>query len=274
MSYQQLMTDISISVVTPSYNQSEFIEDNLQSVMNQSGADIEHVVVDGGSTDRTTDILEEYENRYNLQWISEPDNGQSDAINKGIEQATGDWIWWVNSDDYLLPNAVEKFANKIGDRDGCDVVYGDYIFVDSQGNEIDRKYSTRPSPFIHKHYYQFTGNHSAVIRRDVLQSLGGVDESLDYVMDTELLWRLLEADLDYIQIDSFLAARRLHEEAKTTGTPPVERLTEIRELKRQYHLSWYENVIPTPVLTVTAICLEGFYHTIDGRPHALRYLTQ
>jgi len=267
------MTDVSVSVVTPSYEQAEFIEDNLQSVLNQSGADIEHIVVDGGSTDGTIDILEEYEDRYNLRWISEPDDGQSDAINKGIERATGDWIWWVNSDDYLLPDAVEKFANEIDGREDVDVVYGDYIFVDSRKNEIGRKYSTRPSPFIHKHYYQFTGNHSTVIRRDTIQSLGGVDESLNYVMDTELLWRLLEADLDYIQINSFLGARRLHEEAKTTGSPPLERRTEIRALKRRYNYSWFENIAPQLALTVIAVVLEGIYHTIDGRPQALRHLT-
>jgi glycosyltransferase involved in cell wall biosynthesis len=266
------MSRFSVSVVTPSFEQAEFLEDNLQSVLNQSGADVEHIVVDGGSTDGTVELLEAYEDRYDLQWVSEPDDGQSDAINKGIEMATGDWICWVNSDDYLLPGAMETLAGALEDRPSAGVVYGDYLFVDAEGNEIGRKYSTPPSRFVHKHYYQFTGNHSMFIRRDTLESLGGVDEDLAYVMDTELLWRLLIADLELVQVQSFIGARRLHEAAKTTGTPPAERLAEIRELESRYGLSLIERVVPDKALAAMGLCLQATYHLLDGRPEALRYI--
>lgn len=266
------MSRFSVSVVTPSFEQSEFLEDNLQSVMNQSGAEIEHVVVDGGSTDGTVELLEAYEDRYDLQWVSEPDDGQSDAINKGIEMATGDWICWVNSDDYLLPGAIETLAETAENQPGADVVYGDYIFVDAAGNEIGRKYSTPPSRFVHKHYYQFTGNHSMAIRRDTIRSLGGIDESLEYVMDTDFLWQLLNADLEFSRVQSFIGARRLHDAAKTTGTPPPERHAEIRELKTRYGLSLFERMLPDSVLAAMGLGLQGMYHLLDGRPEALRYI--
>ncbi|WP_424002664.1 glycosyltransferase family 2 protein [Haloarcula salina] len=240
--------------------------------MGQSGAEIEHVVVDGGSTDGTVELLEAYEDRYDLKWVSEPDDGQSDAINKGIEMATGDWICWVNSDDYLLPGAMETLGGAAEGQPGADVIYGDYLFVDAEGNEVGRKYSTPPSRFVHKHYYQFTGNHSMVIRRDTLDSLGGVDEELEYVMDADLLWRLLTADLELVQVQSFIGARRLHEAAKTTGTPPPERQAEMRELKSRYGLSPFERVVPDRALAAAALGLQGTYHLLDGRPEALRYI--
>ncbi|WP_254279253.1 glycosyltransferase family 2 protein [Haloarcula marina] len=261
-----------VSVVTPSYEQAEFLEDNLRSVMEQTGPSVEHVVVDGGSTDGSVDILESYEDEYDLRWVSEPDDGQSDALNKGIEMATGRWLCWVNSDDYLLPGALEAFAEARRQNADCDVIYGDFVFVDAEGREIGRKYNTCPSRFVHKHYYQFTGNHSTFFRRGVLESVGGIDESLHYTMDTELFWRLLEADLEMTHVPGFLGARRLHEAAKTTGEPPAERLAEIRALKSGYDYTALERALPDKLLTAVAVALQGTYHTLDGRPEAIRHM--
>jgi len=240
--------------------------------MDQSGAEVEHVVVDGGSTDGTVELLETYEGRYDLRWVSEQDNGQSDAINKGVEMASGEWILWVNSDDYLLPGAIETLVKAAADQPGADVIYGDYLFVDAAGDEIGRKYSIPPSRFVHKHYYQFTGNHSLAIKRNTMRSLGGVGEKLEYVMDTAFLWKLLNADLDFVRVKAFIGARRLHEAAKTTGEPPPERLAEIRELKSRYELPLFEKILPDSLLAATAIGIQGWYHILDGRPEALRYL--
>lgn len=266
------MGEVFLSVVTPSYEQAEFISDNLKSVMQQSGASVEHIVVDGGSEDGTVEILREYEDRYELRWVSEPDDGQSHAINKGLEMATGEWICWVNSDDYLLPGAVESLARTADGHPESDMIYGDYIFVDEHGDTIGRKYSVRPSKFVHKHYYQFTGNHSMIIKRKLAQSLGGVNEELDYVMDTELLWRLLKAEIEMTQIQSFIGARRLHSNAKTTGDPSPARRKEIRELRKRYDLSRIERLVPRRLLTAAAFGIEAVYHVMDGRPEALRHM--
>ncbi len=99
---------IFISVVTPSYNQASFISDTIESVRNQSVSGVEHIVVDGGSKDGTLEILKRCPD---ITWISEPDRGQSDALNKGVARARGEWIVWINSDDCLLPQALEKFIS-------------------------------------------------------------------------------------------------------------------------------------------------------------------
>lgn len=266
------MTAPEVSVVTPSYQQAEYLEDTLRSVQSQTGPPVEHIVVDGGSSDGSVDILREYEDEYNLRWVSEPDDGQSYAVNKGIEMAEGEWLIWVNSDDFLLEDALDTFAKEVEERPDCDVIYGDHLFVDANGEEVGRKYNARPSKFVHKYYYQFTGNHSTFFRRGVLESLGGLDTSYDYSMDTELFWRVLQADLDIVHVNAFLAARRLHEDAKTTGPLPEKRLAENDRLERQYPTSRIERALPRPVLTVTAAGLQAIYHLLDGRPQAIWYM--
>ena len=266
------MTGPAVSVITPSYQHAEFLEDNLRSVQTQTGPSFEHVVVDGGSTDGTVELLRECEEDYDLRWVSEPDDGQSDALNKGIEMADGEWLIWVNSDDYLLDGALERFAEAIERTPNCDVVYGDHLFVDANGNEIGRKYNARPSKLVHKYYYQFAGNHSTFFRRGVLESIGGIDASYEYAMDTELFWRVLEADLNLARVRAFLAARRLHEDAKTTEPRPVERVGEIERVERQYPNSRVEQVLPRPVLTFAAAGLQACYHLLDGRPGAIRHM--
>lgn len=266
------MGDVFLSVVTPSYEQAEFLSDNLESVKEQSGASVEHIVIDGGSNDGTVDLLRQYEDHYDLQWVSEPDDGQSHAINKGLEMASGEWICWVNSDDYLLPGALESFVRSADKHRKSNLIYGDYIFVDKAGNTIGRRYSSRPSKFVHKHYYQFTSNHSLIIKRETLRSIGGVDEDLDYVMDTELLWRLLNEDLDMARIDCFVGARRLHEAAKTTGEPPTKRRKEIQELRtKRYRLSKVERKTPSKLLAIIGLIMVLIYHVLDGRPEAIKH---
>ncbi|WEL16680.1 Glycosyl transferase family 2 [Halorhabdus sp. SVX81] len=265
----QYMSDPAVSVITPSYQHAEFLADNLRSVRSQTGPSVEHIVVDGGSTDATVNLLRKFEDDYDLRWISEPDGGQSEAINKGIEMANGEWLIWVNSDDYLLEGALETFADVRDRNPTCDIVYGDHLFVDADGNEIGRKYNARPSTFVHKYYYQFAGNHSTFFKRDVLESVGGIDESYEYAMDTELFWRILDADIRMARVTAFLAARRLHEDAKTTGSPPEERTAEIKRLERQYPQTRIERLLPRPFLIVTAACLQACYHLLDGRPQAI-----
>src|SRR5712692_521613 len=123
---------LKLSVVTPSYNHADFIEDALQSVKGQNYPSVEHIVVDGASTDETCDILRRYSGRpgwEHLRWISEPDKGQSDAINKGFRMSRGDLVAWLNSDDYLLPGSLQAIAQYAAAHPDVDVVYGDSIFV-------------------------------------------------------------------------------------------------------------------------------------------------
>ncbi|MCK4733699.1 MAG: glycosyltransferase, partial [Methanophagales archaeon] len=114
-----------VSIITPSYNQGRFIEDALLSVKNQDYPNIEHIIVDGGSIDNTLEILRKYENEYNLRWISEPDEGQSGAVNNGFRMAKGEIIGWVNSDDgYFDVSAISSVVKYFDKYKGADVIYG------------------------------------------------------------------------------------------------------------------------------------------------------
>jgi len=120
-----------VTIVTPSYNQGEFIEETLQSVARQDYDHLEHVVVDGGSDDETVDVLKQYENRYDLRWVSEPDEGQSDAVNKGFEKARGDVVGWLNADDvYYTRQVITSVVDAFRERPDIDVVYGDDVLMD------------------------------------------------------------------------------------------------------------------------------------------------
>ncbi|HMR66226.1 MAG TPA: glycosyltransferase family 2 protein, partial [Anaerolineae bacterium] len=112
-----------ISIVTPSYNQADYLEATIQSVLAQVYPAVEHIVIDGGSTDTTLKILRKYERI--LQWLSEPDQGQAEAINKGFTKSTGEIVAWLNSDDIYLPGALHRVANFFSQHPEIDVVYGD-----------------------------------------------------------------------------------------------------------------------------------------------------
>ena len=126
---------LRFSIVTPSYNQARFIRRTIESVLGQEGAfDLEYLLVDGGSTDGTAAILEEYSPR--LQWISEPDRGQVDAINKGLERTTGDVVGWLNSDDVLLPGALQRAASAFAARPEVEWVHGRCRIIDEHDRRV------------------------------------------------------------------------------------------------------------------------------------------
>jgi glycosyltransferase involved in cell wall biosynthesis len=136
-----------VSIVTPSYNQGQFIETTLLSIKNQDYPKLEHIVVDGCSSDNTIEILKRYEREYNLKWIAERDKGQSDAINKGFKAAKGDIIGWLNSDDaYFDKHAVSYVANEFQRLPEVDVIYGNGVCIDDKNMTIWIRH-TIPSVF-------------------------------------------------------------------------------------------------------------------------------
>ncbi len=128
-----------LSVITPSYNCGAFIEDAILSVSQQEGVDVEHIVIDAASTDGTVDVIQQH----NLCWISEPDRGQSDAINKGFLRARGDLAGWLNADDYYLSGGLQAIALAAQQHPEADIFYGDCVFVDRAGNILRSKVEHR-----------------------------------------------------------------------------------------------------------------------------------
>jgi glycosyltransferase involved in cell wall biosynthesis len=202
-----------VSVVTPSFNQGAFIAETIESVLGQEGARIEYLVVDGGSTDATLDVLCGYGDR--TRWISEPDRGQADAINKGWRRTSGEIIAWLNADDVYLPGAVRQVVEVFASRPEVDAVYGDCDYVDAGGRRLE-PYPTRPYDYLAlvREARNYIPQPATFLRRRVLDRVGPLDESLHYVMDFDYWLRLgLHHTMAYLPVR--LAATRLHPGAKS-----------------------------------------------------------
>jgi glycosyltransferase involved in cell wall biosynthesis len=262
------MVDKTLSIITPSYNQSKYISKNIESILSQSIDDIEHIVVDGGSDDETLDILREYEDEYNLRWISEPDRGQTHALNKGIQMAGGDWIGWQNSDDFYLPDAFGTFRQTLQANPQADAIYGDLIIVDKDGNQIDRQFMTRPSKFIQRHWSLFASNQSLFVRQSVFETIAPLDEELEYTMDAELIWELLTNEYELVYVPEPLGAFRIQPDAKTHHD--VRDLQD-EELQKIYGTTTYERIIPDVLLQNVAKATKAAYLLLDGNFEAISH---
>lgn len=223
-----------ISIITPSYQQAAYLEECLRSVREQAGVEVEHIVVDGGSTDGSRAIIER--NAGTLTWwCSEKDKGQSDAINKGLARATGVAVTWVNSDDALLPGALRHVARAFTEDPALQVFGGRIVHRSagsrggdpagtSTGTSNDPAVTDRPMDALndasdeHRLFCDPVINQPATFyRADVPKALGGVDPALRYVMDLGLWWRFLfQHGSAHVRFDPVpLAAFRLHDESKT-----------------------------------------------------------
>lgn len=202
-----------ISIVTVSYNQCEFIEDNIKSVINQNYPNIEHIIIDAGSTDGTLDIIKKYDTH--LNWISEPDKGQSDGLNKGFKKATGEIIGWVNSDDKLAKNALFKVGDFFIKNPSEIAVIGNQILIDEKGEHL-RTIKSRPYTYDYllNHAKGITQN-STFFKRSVFDKIGYIDESLHYAMDRDLFIRIASIK-EMVYIPESLAEFRLQPNAKTS----------------------------------------------------------
>lgn len=198
----------TVSIVTPSYNQAEYIRDTLESVQRQSYDPVEHVVVDGQSDDGTLDILREYDD---IEWVSEPDEGQSDAINKGFDMVEGTIVGWLNSDDvYFDTQTVDRVVDYF-QRYEVDVIYGDMALLDADSNVL--KLHITPdfdSEMLLR--YCFIEQPALFFRATVLEG-ERLDTALSYVMDYEF-WIRLTRQYDFRHVSDVLAGDRNHEQRK------------------------------------------------------------
>jgi len=199
---------LKISIVTPSFNSAKFIEDCIQSVLNQNYPNFEHMIIDGGSTDGTQEILKKYPH---LSWISESDRGQSDALNKGFNLARGDIIGWLNSDDYFLENAFLSFNNSYECNKNGDYYYGDYFIVDYLGNPIRLVRPIRYDFKIILHYGPFIPSSGSFFKKDLILEGFQLDVNHHYNMDRKFLLDLGYAEKKIIYINKPLSCFRVHQ---------------------------------------------------------------
>lgn len=262
------MAEKALSILTPSYNQSKYVTENIQSVKRQELDDVEHIVLDGGSDDGTVDILKEYDDTYDLRWVSEPDRGQTHALNKGFQMANGEWIGWQNSDDFYLSGAFSKFQESLKENPQADAIYGDLVIVNENSDEISQQFMTRPSKFIQRHWSLFASNQALFVRRSALEKIFPLSEDLEFTMDAELTWRLLERDLNLVHVSEPLGAFRVQPNAKTFGRV---RDSQDEELQQIYDYPLYQRVVPSVILEKLAKATKAALLLSDQNFNALWY---
>lgn len=221
-----------ISVIMPSFNQVEYIERSILSVLNQGYPNLEFIIIDGGSKDGTLDIIRKYESKL-AYWHSAPDKGQSDALNQGFSKATGDIFGWLNSDDLYLPGAFDEVIREFEHHPMSSVIFGDYWSIDRKDNFVCLNYAFDFS-INHFVYEGFHLNSQAMFwRREAHRRFGQFDIDLQRTMDYDLILRLgmREGERAFVRISrSFACFRRhgeqktrVHEENVTLGYDPVVR---------------------------------------------------
>jgi glycosyltransferase involved in cell wall biosynthesis len=208
-----------ISIITPSFNQGQFIERTIKSILDQKYPNLEYIVMDGGSTDGTIDILKRYEGL--LQWISEKDKGQANAINKGIARSTGDIIAYLNSDDVYEAGALSRVADHFSTRPGTLWLTGKCRIIDEQDREI-RRPITAYKNFLLRHYsYSLllvtnpVSQPATFWRRDAVKEFGLFDENEHLVMDYDY-WLRIGKKYPLAVLNVYLAAFRVYATSKTS----------------------------------------------------------
>jgi glycosyltransferase involved in cell wall biosynthesis len=232
------------SIITPSFNQGKFIEDTILSVKNQDYPNIEHIVVDGGSKDCTLEILKKYENTYNLKWLSEPDQGQADALNKGFGLAKGMYIGWINSDDcYFDINAISSAVKYFNKYPEYDVIYGDAIRIDENNNFLyvikERKFSY---DFLTKAC--FLVQPSVFLRRCVIDNFR-LNTALNLAMDYDFWLRIAQRH-KFKYINRVFSVDRAQSQRKTIvmGDTWIKEASEVSE--KYYKFSFMDRVCDYP----------------------------
>jgi len=178
-----------VSIVTPSYNQAQFLDETIQSVLSQDYPNIEYIIVDGGSQDGSVEIIQRYSDRL-AWWVSEPDRGQTDALNKGFSRVTGDILAWINSDDTYLPGAISDAVAFLQKNPDVGMVYGDAHLVDENGQFMgvfparQTDYHRLMRGFVH------IPQQSAFFRANLWKQVGPLDQTIYFAMDYDLWVRL------------------------------------------------------------------------------------
>jgi len=202
-----------VSIVTPSFNQARYIEATIQSVLSQDYPRIEYLIVDGGSTDGTVEIIKQYEGRL-AWWVSEKDQGQTDAINKGFGRAQGQILAWLNSDDTYEPGTVSAAVKYLLDHPDVGMVYGDCNFINDDGRVIGKFGSAQTDYRLLRRGYVHIPQQTMFFRAEWWKHVGPLDPSFYFAMDYDL-WTRLAAHTELKYVPQTWANFRLHTTGKT-----------------------------------------------------------
>jgi glycosyltransferase involved in cell wall biosynthesis len=200
-----------VSIVTPSYHQANFLEKTMRSVLEQDYPNIEYLVIDGASTDGSVDLIKKYAEKISW-WVSEKDNGQAEAINKGLARARGEYVSWINSDDYYMPGAVSDAVKALSSHPEAGFVFGNVQVVD-QNERILNNLNYGDWNLVDLMSFRIIGQPGVFMRRSVVEKVGYLDQSYHFLLDHQLWIRLAQiAGIYYIP--SLWAGAHYHEDCK------------------------------------------------------------
>lgn len=235
-----MLNDIKFSIVMPSYNAALYIQEAIDSIINQTYRNFELIVVDGGSSDRTLEILNLNQSHISVL-ISEPDNGQSDAFNKGFALASGDFYLWLNADDLLAPQLLELAADFLNKFEGCNWLAFNTIFIDNNG--FIKRFHRAP-PWISN----LNINHrpqvecpTSIFHNNLLREAGGFDLRLDFTMDLDLWRTFISNGHRWFRLDYYGYIFRIHNESKTNkpivpASPTFDEITQAEVLRKKHNI--------------------------------------
>ena len=220
-----------VSVITPAFHAAEFLEETIRSVLAQDYPRIEYLVMDGGSTDGTLEILERYRGR--LEFVSSPDGGAADAINRGFQKARGEILAWLGADDLYLPGAVSAAVAAFAEDPGAGAVYGEGYWIGEDGRAIGRYPTVAPySPAAFRRECPIC-QPACFLRREAVEAVGGLDASLQSAFDYDL-WIRLSRRYRFRAIPAYLAQSRMHARNKSLGQKQRMFEESIQLLRRHY----------------------------------------
>lgn len=235
-----------ISIVIPSFNQAQFLEQTILSVLDQDYPKTELIVVDGASTDDSRQVIERYSSHLHW-WVTEPDSGQAAAINKGMRRTSGEIMAWLNSDDMLMPGALARISRHFLQSPDIDVVYGHRVLVDKSGMEVGRWVLPSHNNFVLS-YADYIPQETMYWRRSIWEKSGSyIDESYQFALDWELIMRFLDAGARFHRIPAFLGQFRVHPGQKTNAEIEQVGFGEMEKIRAQY-LDRYDGRLPRALL--------------------------
>ncbi len=244
-----------ISIVTPSYNQGQFLEDTIQSVLNQGYSNLEYIIIDGCSTDNSVEIIKKYADKL-AYWVSEPDSGQSEAINKGFRRAGGEILAWINSDDVYYPGVLARIAKYFTNHSEIDFLFGYHDDIDENGR-VFRKGTYLPYvPHAFRHGFAQICQPTSFWRRQVWEQCGPLDESIHLSMDYDLFCRVVKQGLCIRSIPIRVCQFRYHASSKS-----VMNKKEIRLLSKKLLVKYFPE-ISNPIVYSLAFFETLFFRAV------------
>ncbi|WP_448221777.1 glycosyltransferase [Gordonia iterans] len=228
----------TISVLVPAFNPGDYFPPAIESALSQLGRHDEIVIQDAGSNDGTGEVIAGLEADPRVRAVIEPDEGQSDALNRALARAQGEWIIWLNADDILVDGALEALREAIGRDPALEVVTGDHQLLRADGEVID-EYRGRPitTDVLLRRSTCASFSGSVAVRTDLLRKLGGFDESLNCAMDYELQYRIAASDPVQQAVDAPIGALRFHDASKSANLWKGF-LAETLRLRARYATTW------------------------------------